>query len=61
MVPDWIIFGGESGPHRRPVALAWARSIRDECASRGVAFFGKQLDKVKPLPADLMVREFPNV
>ena len=61
MVPDWIIFGGESGPHRRPVALAWARAIRDECASRGVAFFGKQLDKVKPLPADLMVREFPNV
>jgi protein gp37 len=54
-----VIVGGESGPRRRPMDLAWARSIRDQCASAGVAFFGKQYDKIKPLPADLMVRQFP--
>lgn len=56
---NWVIVGGESGPNRRPMDLAWARSIRDQCAAAGVAFFGKQLDKKTPLPADLMVRQFP--
>lgn len=40
---DWVIVGGESGPHARPFHLAWARSIRDQCAATGVAFFMKQL------------------
>ncbi len=40
---DWVIVGGESGPHARPFDLAWARSIRDQCAAAGVAFFMKQL------------------
>lgn len=58
---DWVIAGNESGPRRRPGDLAWMRSLRDQCAAAGVAFFGKQDDKVKPLPADLMIRQFPNV
>ena len=55
----WIIVGGESGPGKRPMDLAWARSIRDQCAAAGVAFFGKQNDKVTPLPDDLLVRQWP--
>jgi protein gp37 len=57
--PDWIICGGESGPKRRPMNLQWARDLRDECATARVPFFFKQVDKVLPIPADLMVREFP--
>ena len=40
---DWIIVGGESGPNARPMDLDWARTLRDECAETGVAFFLKQL------------------
>lgn len=40
---DWIIVGGESGPNCRPMDLAWARSLRDQCAGYRVAFFLKQL------------------
>jgi len=39
---DWVICGGESGPGARPFDLAWARSLRDQCASAGVPFFMKQ-------------------
>jgi len=39
---DWIIVGGESGPGARPMHPDWVRSIRDQCASAGVAFFFKQ-------------------
>jgi protein gp37 len=39
---DWVIGGGESGPHYRAVDPAWARELRDLCVSRGVAFFWKQ-------------------
>lgn len=39
---DWIIVGGESGPGARPMHPAWARSIRDQCAAAGVAYFFKQ-------------------
>ena len=38
----WVIVGGESGGGRRPMAAAWAREIRDQCAHAGVAFFFKQ-------------------
>jgi protein gp37 len=39
---DWIIVGGESGHHARPMHPDWARSIRDQCQAAGVAFFFKQ-------------------
>lgn len=41
--PDWIIVGGESGPKARPMDLAWARGIRDQCQEAGVHLFIKQL------------------
>lgn len=58
---DWIIVGGESGPGKRPMNPDWARSIRDQCKMADVPFFMKQMDKVEPIPEDLMIREFPKV
>jgi len=40
---DWVIAGGESGPKARPFDLAWARSLRDQCAAAGAPYFLKQL------------------
>lgn len=39
---DWVIAGGESGPKARPMHPDWARELRDQCTSAGVAFFFKQ-------------------
>lgn len=39
---DWVICGGESGPHARPMHPDWARSLRDQCARAGVPFLFKQ-------------------
>ncbi|MEZ0063985.1 protein gp37 [Bradyrhizobium elkanii] len=60
LVPDWLICGGESGPGARMMQETWARSMRDECAKVGTAFFMKQMTGLKPIPPDLMVRQFPN-
>lgn len=38
----WVIVGGESGHHARPMDPAWVRSIRDQCARANVPFFFKQ-------------------
>lgn len=56
---NWVIQGGESGHHKRPFNLDWARSMRDECAALGVPYFFKQIDKIQQIPADLQVRNFP--
>lgn len=37
-----VIVGGESGPNARPMHPDWARSLRDQCKTAGVAFFFKQ-------------------
>lgn len=39
---DWVIAGGESGPHARPTHPDWFRVVRDQCASAGVPFLFKQ-------------------
>jgi protein gp37 len=39
---DWVIAGGESGPHARPSHPDWFRSVRDQCHAAGVPFFFKQ-------------------
>jgi protein gp37 len=39
----WVIAGGESGAHHREHHLEHSRSLRDQCAAAGVAFFFKQL------------------
>jgi protein gp37 len=52
----WVIAGCESGPGMRPMKAAWVRSIRDQCASAGVAFFLKQavreIDSTGPFPVE---------
>lgn len=39
---SWVIVGGESGRGSRPMHPDWARAIRDQCQTAGVAFFFKQ-------------------
>ena len=39
---SWVIVGGESGPHARPLQPEWVRQIRDQCAAAAVPFFFKQ-------------------
>jgi len=39
---DWIIAGGESGPHARPMHPDWVRSLRDQCEAAGLPFLFKQ-------------------
>ena len=56
---EWVIVGGESGHGRRPFDPDWAREIRDQCRDARVPFFMKQIDKVLPIPEDLMIREWP--
>lgn len=67
---DWAVLGGESGPGARPMDLQWARSIIGQCRESGVPVFVKQLGSaagmrdhhdMETFPADLQVREFPEV
>jgi protein gp37 len=39
---DWVIVGGESGPHARPMQGDWVESIQKQCDEQEVAFFFKQ-------------------
>ena len=39
---DWVIVGGENAADARPMAPAWARSLRRQCAEFRVPFFFKQ-------------------
>lgn len=40
--PDWVISGGESGHHARPMDPSWARAILSDCTNLGIAGFHKQ-------------------
>lgn len=54
----WIVCGGETGPHARPIHRNWVRSIRDQCATAGVPFFFKQWGEYLTIPeaADLAIK-----
>jgi protein gp37 len=39
---DWVIVGGESGPHARPMLREWVVKIRRQCRAQRVPFFFKQ-------------------
>ncbi len=70
---NWVICGGESGPGARPMSLAWARDLRDQCDKYGIPFWFKQLgsalakelgvagkgEALEDIPEDLRVRELP--
>lgn len=50
---DWVIVGGESGPHARPMNPEWVRILRDDCAAAGVPFFFKQWGQWAPVTPPL--------
>ena len=62
---SWIIIGGESGPHHRPMKIEWARNLIRQAKNQGVAVWMKQLGGLHPggeldsFPEDLRIREFP--
>lgn len=39
---DWVIVGGESGHHPRPMKEEWVLDIQEQCDKKDVAFFFKQ-------------------
>ncbi|HEX4407378.1 MAG TPA: DUF5131 family protein [Xanthobacteraceae bacterium] len=59
-LPDWIICGGESGSDARTMARWWAENLLDECRDSKVPFFMKQMTKKAPIPAHLLVRQYPS-
>ena len=69
---DWIIFGGESGPHARECNHQWILDGVKQCQDAGVAAFVKQLGQNSSIqtndkkggdmnhwPQELQVRELP--
>lgn len=55
---DWVIAGGESGPHARPSHPDWFRSLRDQCQAARVPFFFKQWGEWAPVEGSpRMVRQ----
>jgi protein gp37 len=45
---DWVIAGGESGPHARPVDPNWIRSLRNQCGCAEIPFMFKQWGEWAP-------------
>lgn len=39
---QWVIVGGESGPHSRPMDKEWVTDIKNQCQKYDVPFFFKQ-------------------
>jgi protein gp37 len=64
-LPDWVIFGGETGHNRRPMEQSWAENLLAECRELGISFFMKQMSAATPdaakeiIPAHLRVLQFP--
>lgn len=64
---DWVIVGGESGPHRRPMELAWLLDVVRQCQAAGVAVFVKQDVALRPgqqgrIPDEIWaLKQFPKV
>jgi protein gp37 len=72
---DWLIVGGESGPHARPLQLEWVRALAAAAVAADTTLFVKQLGKCwaraarsrdakggnpGEWPAELRVRTFPS-
>lgn len=56
---DWVIAGGESGLHARPMHPHWARSLRDQCLDADVPFFFKQWGEWSANEIDPQTATFP--
>ncbi len=46
---DWVIAGGESGPHSRPTNPCWFRSLKHQCQSHATPFHFKQWGDWAPI------------
>jgi len=60
--PDWVIVGGETdqGQHKARFTDAnWFRAMRDQSAGFNRAFFMKQMTNKAPIPADILIRQWP--
>lgn len=57
----WVIAGCESGPGARACSTEWLRSLRDQCAEAGVAYFLKQAREHHEQPEGFLagVRHMP--
>ena len=49
-MPDWLIWGGESGNGARVMNPEWARSIEKQCRENNIMIFGKQWGTYKSNP-----------
>lgn len=49
---NFVIVGGESGRHARPMHPDWARGLRDQCEAAGVPFHFKQFGEHAPMDVD---------
>ena len=56
---NWVVVGGETGKHARPMDPDWARRIRDACFEAGVPFYFKQMSGRYPIPDDLNIKMLP--
>lgn len=56
---SWIIQGGESGVKKREFKTEWAYLLKSQCKRAKVPYFFKQIDKIRPIPPDLLIREKP--
>jgi protein gp37 len=60
---DWLICGGETGPHARELSPIWAIDLSEQCHEAGIPFFFKQIGGKSPAyEVDFrqwMRREFP--
>ena len=50
--PDWVIWGPESGPGRRPYNDEWAENTFELCREKNIPFFDKRKER-------WLAREFP--
>lgn len=57
--PEWLICGGESGSGARMMDPRWASDIKADCERLDIAFFMKQMTGKKPIPPELLLRQFP--
>lgn len=63
----WVIVGGESGHHARPLLLNWVFDIQKQCEEAGVPYFLKQDSEannkdyrnIDTFPDRMRVRKFP--
>jgi protein gp37 len=53
----WVIAGGESGPHARPMKPEWIVSVKNQCVEQNVPFFFKQWGGFRPKSGGRLLEE----